>query len=311
MRRTRTALAALVVGLAAAGALAQEPTLEPTLEVALEAATATVGDLVTATLTLRLPPGDAALEPRFPDWSSGWGEVEVRAADAPRREPGADGVVWRQRLTLAAFRTGRLPLPPVAVALPRRPPVGVATPADLALEIRSVLPADRSAWEASAPAPPVRLAVPPAFWWTAAALAVAALAAAWRLRQRRAPGGVATPSRTPWEELESALAALDARDAAAAHAALSLALRRYFGRAFAMPAAESSTRELGQRLAARGLDTDLVRRAVRLLREIDQVKFARAAADAERVAARREEARAVANAVETHLRPPAATEDAA
>jgi hypothetical protein len=310
MSRRLAAFAALAA-LAAARAFAQEPVREPTLEVALEPASATIGDLVTATLTLRLPAGDAALEPRFPDWSGRWGEVEVRGAEAPRREVAPEGVVWRQRLTLAAFRTGRLPMPPVAVALPRRPPVGVATPADLVLEIRSVLPEDRSTWEASPPAPPVRFGIPPAFWWTTGALALAALAIGWELRRRGSPAAATASLRTPWEELEGALATLDARDVAGAHAALSLALRRYLGRAFAMPAAESSTRELGQRLAVRGLDADLVRRAVRLLREIDQVKFARAAADAARAEARRDEAREIARAVETHLRPPAAPEAAA
>jgi MYXO-CTERM domain-containing protein len=297
----------LLLALAAAPAFAQAPELE----VAIEPANATVGDLVAATLTLRLPAGDAPLTPRFPDWSRGWGEMEVREAAPAERTVTADGIVWRQRLTLAAFRTGSIRLPPVAVAVGRQPPVAVATPPDLAVEIRSVLPEDRESWQPSPPAPPVRLELPTAFWWSSAALALAALTAAWLLRRRTLPRAVATARRSPWDELATACEAIDARDIAAAHASLSLALRRYLGRSFTMPAAESSTRELGQRLAARGLDSELVRRTVRLLREVDQVKFACAPATVERVEARIAEAREVAQAVEAHLHPAPAAEAAA
>lgn len=306
-RRARAALAALGVatGLAAPARSAGD---SPRLDVALEPASATVGDPVTATLTLRLPPGDAALEPRFPDWSRGWGEVEVRAATPPERQPSAAGAVWTQRLTLAAFRTGRLELPAVAVAIPRQPPIAVPTPADLALVIRSVLPAERDQWQPRPPAPPVRLDLSAAFAWTAGALVAAALAAAWLARRRRSAAADAVATLSPWDDLERALAAIDPRQPEIAHAALSLALRRYLGRTFAMPAAQSSTSELGRRLGQRGLASDLVRRAVRLLREVDQVKFARAPAAAEQASSRLAEAREVAQAVARHLAPPPAPE---
>lgn len=306
-RRSRAALAALALATAIAGP-ARSAGEAPQFEVAIEPASATVGDLVVATLTLRLPPGDAALEPRFPDWSRGWGEVEVRAATPPQRQESSAGVVWTQRLTLAAFRTGRLELPAVAVAIPRQPPIAVPTPADLALAIRSVLPAERDQWQPRPPAPPVRLDLPAAFAWTAGALVAAALAASWLARRRGAAVATAIGALSPWDELERTLAAIDPRQAEAAHAALSLALRRYLGRAFAMPASQSSTSELGRRLGQRGVASDLVRRSVRLLREVDQVKFARAPAAAEQASSRVAEAREVAQAVARHLAPPPAPE---
>jgi len=298
---TRRLFASFALCVLASRAAAAAPA--PALEVALEPTAATVGDPIVATLTLRLPPADAALAPRFPDWTDGWGEAEVREAAPAARRAAADGAVWTQRLVLAAYRTGRVALPPVAVAVPREPPVGVATPADLAIEIRSVLPEDRADWQPAPPAPPAKLGVPTAFWIVAAGLAAAAAALAWRAR-RGAPEAVAPPL-APLAELERALATVDLGDAEAAHAALSLALRRYLGLAFSMPAAQASTSELGRRLSRRGLSADLVRRAVRLLREADQVKFARAPARREQAAARVAEARAVARAVADHLAPPA------
>lgn len=297
MRRALAALAGAFLALPAAAA--------PSLEVAVEPATATVGDLVSVTLTLRGAPDDPARIPRFPDWSHGWGALEVREASPPERTAAPEGPVWTQRLVLTAFRTGTLKLPPVAVAIPGEPPIGVAAPADLALEIRSVLPEDPTEWERQPPAPPVPLAVPVAFWWLASALALGALGAAFAAARRaRRRTTLRSSTLSPWEELTGTIGALDPADARAADAALSLALRRYLGRSFAMPAAQSSTSELARRLGRHGLPPELVRRIVKLLRDVDQVKFALATASGDRVALRRNEVREIARAIEQHLHPP-------
>lgn len=277
------------------------------LEVALAPEQATVGELVAATLTLRGAPDDPSRAPRFPDWSRGWGEVEVLRASQPQRVDSPGGAVWRQQLVLAAYSTGRLTLPPFAVAVPGDPPVAVTTPDGLALEIRSVLPAEPEARTPKPPAPPRRLEVPAAFAWTATALALVAAAAALLLARRRRPvqGARATPA-APWEEFVRRLDALDGGDPEHAHVELSLAVRRFLGRSFGMPAAQASTSELGRRLGRHGLERGLVRRTVRLLREIDQIKFARAAATPADLARRLAEARAVASDVELHLHPPPA-----
>lgn len=297
MRGTIVALAALLLTSPAAAA--------PSLEVALEPATATIGDLITTTLTLRGAPADPARPPRFPDWTRGWGALEVREAGPAELVSAADGPLWRQQIRLAAFRTGLLPLPPVTVTIPSDPPLAVATPDELSVEIGSVLPADRQQWTRQPPADPVALELPRAFWWTAAALAVVALAAALAMarRARRERSATLTPL-SPWDELARALDRLELAEPGTADAAISLALRRYLGRVFSMPAAQSSTTELGRRLARRGLPAELVRRTATLLRAVDQVKFALAEATVEQTFRRRDAAREIAAAIERHLRPP-------
>jgi hypothetical protein len=304
-------LAGSVLALAAATASARAPAPAsaasgaPRVEVALAPESVTVGDRIEAAITVRLPPGDARA-PRFSDWSRGWGKLAVLAAPPAERSASPAGVEWRQRLVLAAFETGRLELPPAEIALggAAQP---LATPAGLAVDVRSVLPAGEAEPRPQPPEPPRPLPLPRAFWWTAGALAALALALGLLLARRRraAAAASAEAALSPGEELARALAALAALEPAAAHAALSLALRRYLGRSLALPAACSTTSELAHRLAARGLERALVQRAVRLLRELDQVKFARRAATGDDLVHRIAEARAVADAVDSHLRPPA------
>ena len=302
--------ALLALALAVAAPLDAAP---PAVEVELSPASATAGDLVSATLRLRLADAAAAERARFPDWSRGWGEVEVRESGAVESSPLAGGgVELSQHLTLAAFRVGELPLPPVAVELPVSAGGAARTPAGVVLEIRSVLPEDRDDLAPQPPAPPVRLEVPRAFAWTAGTLAAAALAGAWWSR-RRAPAAAsaAAPRLAPLAELELELEALAGAEAAAGHARLSLALRRFLGRSFSMPAAESTTSELARRLATRGLDPTLVRRTVALLRGVDEVKFARRPTSRDELGRRSAEAGALGAAVDQHLHPPAASEAAA
>jgi len=275
----------------------------PRVEVALSSRSATVGDPIEAVLTLHL---DAAprTTPIFPDWSHGWGEAEVRHADPPATQTAGAGFEISQRLVISAYRTGEVELPPVAVRLDGAPPVEVTTPSGLSFEIRSVLPEDPRQRAPKPPAPPVALPLSRAFWWSAGALAAAALVAGLLLHSRRRAAASEIASSTPEEELERALALLDPHHAAAAHAALSLALRRFLGRKFRMPAAESTTSELQRRLGQRGLPADLVRRIARLLRQVDQIKFALEPPAAGSLAARQAETRQLARSVTAHLAPP-------
>lgn len=277
----------------------------------------TVGDHVEAVLTLHAPAGLRG-EPRFPAWRERWGEARVIAAGEPERlgggggDHGGDGggATYRQRLVLAAFRPGRVPLPPVAVAVPlAERTVEASTPESLALDVVSVLPADASDrdLEPRPAVPPRPLPLGARFWWTAAALGAACLAAGlllWRRSRTRAGEAAAVPL-APLEELMGALAALGAEPSdLQLHTRLSLALRRYLGRALGFPAAESTTSELQRRLAGRHLPAPLVRRTVELLRACDLVKFARQPSSEARSRERVGAAREIAGEVERIVNPP-------
>jgi len=288
-----------------AGAAAAQPA--PRLSVVLSPAAPAVGDRVEATLTLHAPAGLAG-DPRFPAWRESWGEAEVVAKGEPAKVSEENGTaVWRQTVTLAAFRPGKVPLSPVAIAVPfKERTVQVSTPADLALQVRSVLPPDEKNPQPKPAAPPRPLPIGAPFWWTLAALSAVLLALLYLIRRqgRAVAGEAARPALPPYEEL---LAELDlaGREAStlAAHTRISLALRHYLGRALSFPAAESTTSEIHRQLLGRHLAGSLVRRAVELLRACDLVKFARQEAGVERVRERLDTARDIGREIDAHLRP--------
>lgn len=284
---------------------------EASLRVTLTPAAPQIGDPVEAVLELRAAAAELHGEPRFPAWQKTWGDAEVRRFDPPQRRTEGGEVVIRQRVVLAAFRTGEVRLPPVAVDAPLA--TGdrqLATPADLEIKVRSVLPAGDP--------PPPKPALPPRplplgerFGWTAAAgfaLAAAGVIALALLPARRAPAGAGPPALPPLEELERELRALEGDHARQAtelvHTRLSLALRRYLGRTAGFHALESTTSEIERELRRHALPRDAARLAARLLRDCDQVKFARAESTAAATAARLGTARAAAQAMEAHLHPP-------
>jgi hypothetical protein len=305
----RGLLVALAAALAAPAAAALLTLAEPSLEVELDPPQATVGEPVAVVLTLRLD-SEPAAAPRFPSWGERWGGAEVRQVGEPERLSG-ESPAYRQRLVVAAFRTGEIALPPQAVALPLADrTLQVSTPADLVLRVRSVLPPGETASEPKPGAPLRPLPWGERFLWTAATLGALCLGAALLLarRERRAKGAAAAPPLPPLAELEAALAALDPAAAAERlHTAISHHLRRYLGRALGFAAVESTTTEV-QRVLLHRLPGDLARRAARLLRDCDRVKFAREEASAALAVERAGAAREIAVAVEEHLRPPAPAE---
>jgi hypothetical protein len=306
--RLRSGLtAALVAHLVTAAAAAA-----PRLTVELRPPEVTVGDPVEAVLTLAVPEGELSGEPRFPVWQKTWGEAEIVRVDAPARTGTSGGAVnYTQRVVLAGFRPGEIPLPPVEVAVPSSSGTSaVATAADLALRVRSVLPPGVEDPEPKPPAPPRPLPWGRAFWWSlAAGLALCAALALllWRRARRRAAAIAEEPRLEPFAELLARLqqiAQLPAGASEPAHTRLSLALRRFLGRAFAFHAAESTTTEIQRQLRSRHLPEVSARRAVRLLRECDAVKFARVPAPPGALGERLGAARAVGEEVESYLRPP-------
>ncbi|HVT60767.1 MAG TPA: hypothetical protein VHR45_20515 [Thermoanaerobaculia bacterium] len=285
----------------------------------------TVGDQVEAVLSLRLPRTAAlAGEPRFPSWGETWGDAEILRRDEPRRTAGADGgATYTQRLLLAAFRPGRIELPPATVAVPLRgATVPAATPSGLALTIRSVLPGqppqpgqpppDIAAAKKLEPKPPAPLAPLPIgapFWWTLSALAATAAAAGWLLWRRHraalaAAAAVPVPLLEPLPELLAALDQLDGEPSSLAlHTRLSLALRRYLGRVLSFAAPESTNSEIQRLLVARGVPAALVRPAIELLRACDLVKFARHEVEEARGRERLDAARRLARLWDAELQP--------
>ena len=173
-----------------------------------------------------------------------------------------------------------------------------------------MLPAEDEDLEPKPPAPPRQLPWGRAFWWSlaaAAAICGGLAALLWR-RTRRVPGEAEVPRLDPLAELLARLQEIAQLSSTAgaepAHTRLSLAVRRFLGRAFAFPAAESTTTEIQRQLRSRHLPEPSARRAVRLLRDCDAVKFARSGASADALAERLAAARLVGEEVDAYLRPP-------
>lgn len=295
------------VALLALPAAAQTP---PKVEVALAPQGAlTVGDQVEAVLTLRVDPATLTGNPRFPVWGPSWGDAEVVAKGEPERIAADGGTVWRQRLVLAGFRTGKIDLPPVEVAVPLRDhTVQARTPEGLALTVRSVLPVGEKEPAPKPPAPLRQLPIGAPFWWTLGASAVVLALLGWLLwRQRRARGAEAEATRPqlpPFDELLGELDRLaDEPSAVRLHTRLSLALRSYLGRSLDFPAAESTTSEIHRSLLARRMPGALVRQTVELLRACDMVKFARQEVGEDRARERLAATRQVGREIETWARP--------
>lgn len=275
----------------------------------LSPSSVTVGDRIDAVITLQVESSALMGEPRFPAWRETWGEAEIVAKSEPEKVSEQNGkAVYRQRLTLAAFRPGNVPLPPVSIAVPlRNRTVQASTPAGLSLNLHSVLPKGEKNPQPKPEKPPVRLPIGEAFWWTLAAMSLACLIVGWLLlRQRRArPEPEAKrPDLSPFDELADLLGRLGRETSPVRlHTALSLAFRRYLSRTLSFPAEESTTSEIHRHLLAGRLPAPLVRQAVELLRSCDLVKFSRQAVGEDRSRERLEAARRIAEEVDERLHP--------
>ena len=296
-----------VLSLLVASPLLAQPA--PRVTVALNPPQPTVGDRVEAVLTLAVPTAELAADPRFPVWSGKWGEAEVLVEGPGQKDSEQGGVAtYQQRLVLAAFRPGKVPLPATNVAIPQKNrTVQAATPAGLGLDVRSVLPRDEKQQVPRPPAPLRQLPLGERFWWTVAALSTLCLLAGWLLwRQKRkaveGPGTV--PVLAPYEELSGELDRLTAEPSAVLlHTRLSMAVRRYLGRVLPFPAVESTTSEVMRQLQSRRMPGPLVRQTVELLRACDMVKFARQEVEETRVRERVDAARRLGRDYETLFAP--------
>ncbi|HEX4959197.1 MAG TPA: hypothetical protein VF173_00060 [Thermoanaerobaculia bacterium] len=269
----------------------------------------TVGDAAQAVVSVTARASDLAGQPQFPLWGETWGEAEILQKDAPVKTEERDGLVtYQQTLTLRAFRTGSVPLPPAAVEIPlKQGTVRSQTPAGLALAIRSVIPVEEKNPIPKPPAAMRSLEIGKPFWWTLGILSALALLALWLVRRRpktAAAGVAAIPVLPPFEELAGELDRLAAEPSMLSlHTRLSLALRRYLGRRLPFPAVESTTAEIQRQLTSRRLPGGVSRQGVELLRACDLVKFARQEVDSGRGRERVDSARRLAGELEAHLAP--------
>lgn len=280
----------------------------PPVTVVLNPASAvTVGDPVQATIALQVRPASLAGDPRFPIWGKTWGEAEILQAGDPVKVLEQGGTaVWEQRLTLAAYRPGKVELPPAEIAVPlKERTVKALTPAGLAVEVKSVLPPGEPNPEPRPAAPPVQLPLGERFWWTAGVLGALTLAAAWLALRRPADAGArAVPVLAPFEELAGELDRLSAEPSEVAlHTGMSLAMRRYLARRFLFPALESTTSDVQRQLLSRRVPGPLARHTVELLRACDLVKFAHLPVGEAQVRERLAAARRLGQDFETYLAP--------
>jgi hypothetical protein len=292
------------------------------LEVALTPEEVTVGDRVTAVLTLTVPAGGPEGDPLFPAWGERWGEAEVLTTEVPKRLEARGGdAVFRQRLELAAFRPGEVALPPRSVAVPTAAgSAEVSTPEELSFTVASVLPpvpepgvSDGEDGPQPPPltprpeAPPRALPLGAAFWWTAAVGSTACLLLGfwvWRRSGLSPPSSASPPA--PWAELETALGRLSAATPGLeGHVILSRALRRYLGRELGFPAPESSTTEIRRSLSARPVPRGVVEDVAAVLSACDLAKFARQPMEGADVARRAETVRRIGRTLDLNLHPPA------
>lgn len=300
------------------------------LKVELTPEEITVGDRVEAQLTLVWMGEEPTAEPRFPAWQETWGKAEVlETGEVEAFTDQSARRIYRQKVTLTAFETGDVQLPRVAVAVPLADETRDVTQDDpVAFTVTSVLPAEADegdggeggdGGEAAELAPrdaaPLRsLVADQRFLWTAIALAAACWLLVWRLARKlgvTVAGVAPKPLAPPLDELLERLRQLDPSAGEPAHTGLSLSLRNFLGRSLGFHAVESTTSEIQRRLRETPLPPTVAQGTVHLLRDCDQVKFARLEVPESTTDDRLYKARELAREIDLGLRPPEPVAEAA
>lgn len=303
-------IGALAQGGGAAPAATGRATSSVALGVAIVPETVTVGDPFRLVVRVRAPRGSTVEFPVAPDSGTG-----VEPLDPVVVVPSPDSSVVEQTATyrLAAWDVGAL-----AIRLGEVVVTGAAgeqriPPGRLRVQVASVLPAD-STQRAPRPARALFEFGPPWWWWALVALAgLGVLALLWWLwRRRRAVDAV--PYRSPREAAEAEFDRIDALALVASgerglHVALVVeVVRAYLARVLPGALPSLTTTELVH--ALRGDGRLPLTRLARLLQDADLVKFAAAPIDASRAEQAGREARALVDAVDQALNPPARREAA-
>ena len=261
----------------------------------------TVGDPFRVVVRVRAPRGAEVEFPTAPDSGTG-----VEPLDPIVVVPGTDTTLVEQTATyrLAAWDVGHLPIrfPEILVrqeGVTRRLPVGP----DVSVTVTSVLPAD-SAQRVPKPPRPLFLFGPPWWWWFLVALAAALIIGLlwwWWRRRRRRPAEVLDP----WARAQREFQRVEELELVASgergrYVALVVeVLRLYLSRVTPSARVSFTTSELALALRQEGR-VPMVR-LMRLLHEVDLVKFAAQAVDAVRAREVGAETRALVDVVHASL----------
>lgn len=293
----RLATGALLALLFASQALAS-PAAPGAATLEVTPTTARIGDALAARLVLELPAG-ARIDP--PALQTRFGPFSVLSGNWTGPEPAGELSRWTWNGTLAAYETGSLEIPAVAIEVPgaggaatlRTEPITVAIESILPLEAagESSSSADLADLKNPATVAPDYGALRKAAYLLAALLAAAAVA--WWLHRRYAaklaavpvpedPFRRVAPHQWAYEELQRLLERKlpEAGEVELFFSELARILKRYLGGRYRMDLMEQTTEDVGPLLAQAGAPASAVSDVRAFLTRCDLVKFAKAPVDA-------------------------------
>jgi hypothetical protein len=246
----------------------------------------TVGDPFRYEIKAEVDPGSSiSVAPAgLPDYLRQTGRIEARSRSLPNGR--AELTVT---LTVAAFVTGQLEVPPIK--LRARAPGGATSDFETrptVVNIESVLPAGGGVLTPKdlKPQAEIGTSAPAILYGALAAMALALLLVlmlvVWRSRRlKRVVPVAAVPEEAvlPAEDrarraIDSAAEMLGARDYNAYYSTLSTTIRSYLTERFGFPAYALTTTELQERMVRNGLDRWQARLVAGLLNQCDAVVFA-------------------------------------
>lgn len=281
--RAAVLLAFLVLFVSAGAVQAQTPVSG---EATVDRTTVTLGDRITYTITVRVPP-DVQITP--PGDTQAFGLFDILERHSPQERTLNDGRrEIRMTFVVAAFRaTGNLALPGLTIPYLRADGgrSEIQVPA-VPVTVRSVLPGQTPADirdlkpQLSVPGAPSRW---PYFWMALAVLVLLALVplvVVWRRRRVRpvseAPASPLLPEDVARAELDriATLNLLDQGDFSTYHRLIAGVVRRYLTDRYGFPGFALTTTELQQRMVGHGVDRWQARLVSGLLRECDAVVYA-------------------------------------
>lgn len=243
----------------------------------------TVGDPIRYTLTIE---SDAKCKVTPPDLGVNLGAFEIRDYHVHRSRT-QRGQRWTVEFVIAIYDVGKFTIPPISVTYETNGKVNSIASQPVDITVESVKPSQQADIRDIKPPASVRLSVWDFRWLILAVLLLLALGIGVRVwLKRRKPkieeqALIEKPPVPPDEEALAALQALvssgllESGQTKEYYSRLSQILRRYLERQFEIPALESSTSEVVQRLHLANLSTGESQCVSAILALSDLVKFAK------------------------------------